>query len=136
MHRGGGGLKFCSRALPHALIIVSAMYTTFFIIDLINTAMHFIDNKYTIGLLVLYAVMTFCESFVFVRMTRKHTKKRVSAPIVLDAIAIAIFYIVIYNRVAPYSLFLSRQYVKTALMLFMVIVTTYSVLLIKRQREE
>ena len=50
-------LKRIERLLPHAAILICNMYIVFFLIDRVNTAMNFIDNGLTKGLLAALCVI-------------------------------------------------------------------------------
>lgn len=43
--------------LPHAAIVLANAYLVFFLIDRVNTAMNFIDNKLTKGLLLAMCLL-------------------------------------------------------------------------------
>ncbi len=45
-------LKKLERLAPHAAILICNMYVVFFLIDRVNPAMNFIDNRLTKGLLL------------------------------------------------------------------------------------
>ena len=45
-------LKKIERLMPHAAILICNMYVVFFLIDRVNPAMNFIDNRLTKGLLL------------------------------------------------------------------------------------
>ena len=51
-------LEKIRRLLPHAAILICNMYIVFYLIDLVNTAMCFIDNGMTKGLLVVMCVIS------------------------------------------------------------------------------
>lgn len=42
--------------LPHVVILICNMYLVFFAIDIVNTAMNFIDNGLTKGLLLIFLI--------------------------------------------------------------------------------
>lgn len=64
------------KILPHAAIILSAMYFVFFGIDRVNTAMCFIDNEITKVLLVVLGVISVINSCVIIRDDRVRERKR------------------------------------------------------------
>lgn len=64
------------KILPHAAIILSAMYFVFFGIDRVNTAMCFIDNEITKVLLVVLGVISIVNSCVIIRDDRVRERKR------------------------------------------------------------
>ena len=47
-----------SRMLPHCAILICNMYIVFFLIDRVNTAMNFIDNGLTKGLLLIMSLVS------------------------------------------------------------------------------
>jgi len=51
-------LKRIERLLPHAAILICNMYVVFFLIDRVNPAMNFIDNRLTKGLLFLLCAVS------------------------------------------------------------------------------
>ena len=60
------------KVLPHAAILLSNMYIVFYLIDRVNSAMCFIDNRITKALLVLLAVIsTVNASFLILDERRK-----------------------------------------------------------------
>ena len=60
------------KVLPHAAILLSNMYIVFFLIDRVNSAMCFIDNRITKALLVLLAIIsTINASFLILDQRRK-----------------------------------------------------------------
>lgn len=50
-------LERAKRMLPHAAILVCNMYIVFYLIDRVNTAMNFIDNGLTKGLLLILCIV-------------------------------------------------------------------------------
>ena len=60
------------KVLPHAAILLSNMYIVFYLIDRVNSAMCFIDNRITKAMLVLLAVIsTVNASFLILDERRK-----------------------------------------------------------------
>ena len=57
--------------LPHAAIIISAMYFVFFFIDRVNEAMAFINNDITKALLFLLSLLAIVQSVYMIRQNRK-----------------------------------------------------------------
>ena len=47
--------------LPHAAILIANMYIVFFLIDRVNTAMNFIDNGLTKGLLFVMCALVLLD---------------------------------------------------------------------------
>lgn len=55
------------RLLPHAAILICNMYVVFYLIDRVNTAMNFIDNGLTKGLLLALCVIAFVNCRMLLR---------------------------------------------------------------------
>ena len=51
-------LNRIKRLLPHAAVLICNMYIVFFLIDRVNSAMNFIDNRLTKGLLLILCVVS------------------------------------------------------------------------------
>ena len=51
-------LCFLRRALPHAVLILALMMLTFFVIDLFNSSMAFLNNSLTKYLLALFSLLS------------------------------------------------------------------------------
>ncbi len=64
------------KLLPHAAIILSMMYFVFFFIDRVNSAMSFIDNDITKGLLFLLCVLTIVNAVLLIRDDRARERRR------------------------------------------------------------
>lgn len=47
--------------LPHGAILIANMFIVFFLIDRVNTAMNFIDNRLTKGLLLAMCALVLCD---------------------------------------------------------------------------
>ena len=62
------------KLLPHAVIILSFMYFVFFFIDRVNSAMVFIDNGITKGLLFILGVFAIIESLLIIHDDRNNTR--------------------------------------------------------------
>ena len=56
------------RLLPHAAILICNMYIVFFLIDRVNNAMNFIDNRLTKGLLLALCVVTWFNCRTLLRL--------------------------------------------------------------------
>lgn len=56
-------LKKLERLLPHAAILICNMYVVFFLIDRVNPAMNFIDNRLTKGLLLVMCVVALANGY-------------------------------------------------------------------------
>ena len=74
--------------LPHGAILICNMYIVFFLIDRVNSAMCFIDNEITKGLLLIMCVISMGTSVSLIiskrreeaakarRMKKKHLKRK------------------------------------------------------------
>ena len=59
------------KLLPHGVIILSAMYLVFFLIDRVNSAMAFINNGITKRLLLVLCALAVVESVWLIRDERR-----------------------------------------------------------------
>ena len=66
------------KLLPHAVIIISMMYFVFFFIDKVNTAMNFINNPLTKGLLFALCVLSIAQSVMLIGDNRRRERLRAS----------------------------------------------------------
>ena len=66
-------IKRLRSLLPHAAILICNMYVVFYLIDRVNPAMNFIDNRLTKGLLLALCAIALLNARAL-RRTRK--KKR------------------------------------------------------------
>ena len=59
-------LKRLRRLLPHAAILICNMYVVLYLIDRVNTAMNFIDNRLTKGLMLILCVVSWfnCQTLM------------------------------------------------------------------------
>ena len=64
------------KLLPHAAIIISAMYFVFFFIDRVNPAMAFINNDLTKILLCVLCVIAICNAFFVIRYNRARARRQ------------------------------------------------------------
>lgn len=64
------------KLLPHAVIILSAMYFVFFFIDKVNSAMNFIDNNITKALLFVLGVLAVINAILLIRDDRARERRR------------------------------------------------------------
>lgn len=64
------------KLLPHAAIILSAMYFVFFFIDRVNSAMSFIDNDITKALLFALGVIAIVNAVQLIRDDRDRERRR------------------------------------------------------------
>ena len=62
-----------SRMLPHCAILICNMYIVFFLIDRVNTAMNFIDNGLTKGLLLIMSLVSgWCSLWMLTGRRRRN----------------------------------------------------------------
>lgn len=64
------------KILPHAAIIISMMYFVFFFIDRVNSAMAFINNGMTKGLLFILCIITIINALMLIADDRRRTRAR------------------------------------------------------------
>ena len=64
------------KLLPHAAIIISAMYFVFFFIDRVNPAMAFINNDLTKILLCVLCVVAICNAIFVIRYNRARARRQ------------------------------------------------------------
>ena len=64
---------------PHVSILICNMYIVFYLIDCVNTAMCFIDNGFTKGLLVIMCLISAWNSWILIQ-SRRRVRARQSAP--------------------------------------------------------
>ena len=64
------------KLLPHAAIIISAMYFVFFFIDRVNPAMAFINNDLTKILLCVLCVIAICNAVFVIRYNRARARRQ------------------------------------------------------------
>ena len=64
------------KLLPHAAIVISAMYFVFFFIDRVNSAMAFINNDITKGLLFALCVISILNSIRLISIDRRTERAR------------------------------------------------------------
>lgn len=64
------------KLLPHAAIVISAMYFVFFFIDRVNSAMAFINNDITKGLLFALCVISILNSVRLISIDRRTERAR------------------------------------------------------------
>lgn len=65
-------LSLLADALPHMLMILMGMLLTFCIIDRVNSAMGFIDNAMTKGIMMAASVISFVVSGMMIYYRRKY----------------------------------------------------------------
>ena len=64
------------KLIPHAAIVISAMYFVFFFIDRVNSAMAFINNDITKGLLFALCVISILNSIRLISIDRRTERAR------------------------------------------------------------
>lgn len=64
------------KLMPHAVIVLAMMYFVFFFIDRVNSAMAFIDNDITKGLLFVLCVLAIVDALTLIRENRARERKR------------------------------------------------------------
>ena len=77
-------LKRMERLLPHAAILICNMYIVFFLIDRVNTAMNFIDNGLTKGLLLLLCLVTLVNARWLLSAARPVPSRQTAQPLRRD----------------------------------------------------
>ena len=65
------------KILPHAAIIIAAMYVVFFAIDRVNSAMGFINNNITKVLLLVFSVVSVFNALWLIHDDRQATRRRI-----------------------------------------------------------
>lgn len=63
------------KLLPHAAIIISAMYFVFFFIDKVNSTMAFIDNDITKALIFALGVIAIINAVQLIREERERERR-------------------------------------------------------------
>lgn len=77
---GGGDMQKKLRGmLPHGAILIANMFIVFFLIDRVNTAMNFIDNGLTKGLLLVMCLIVLCDALLPEKKTRRNAKRKETA---------------------------------------------------------
>lgn len=131
-------MKKISYAIPHAVIIISAMYWVFYIIDIFNTAMHFIDNVYTLRLFALYVLLLLLMTVRYLLIVSKAAKSTVMLillPCITLSCAMVLTSLLVINLADPYIILFSRFAVKTVIFVVTIVSIWLSVLLIAVQRK-
>ena len=64
------------KILPHAAIILSAMYFVFYCIDRVNPIMSFINNNITKALLVILGVISVINAVILISGDRREAYRR------------------------------------------------------------
>ena len=129
-------MKKIASLIPHALIVISLMYQTFFYIDLVNTAMHFIDSDHTLRLFAVYSFLMILEAVIYIVYIRRSNANRALFTIpafILTASALLVFFLV-YNLIDPRRLLFSDRLTKVVIYIIDFIVIASSVFLCAIQR--
>ena len=66
--------------LPHAAILIANMYIVFFLIDRVNSAMNFIDNGLTKGLLLAMSLIVLADVLLPRPRPRRGVQAKRAAP--------------------------------------------------------
>ena len=64
------------KIMPHIAIIISGMYVVFFCIDKVNSAMAFINNNITKGLLLVLCIVTVFNAALLIHDSRASLRRR------------------------------------------------------------
>ena len=64
------------KLLPHAAIVLSGMYFVFFLIDRVNSAMSFINNRITKRLLLALCIISVVESIWLIHEERNKMRRQ------------------------------------------------------------
>ena len=132
-------MKTLSHAVPHAVIIISAMYWVFYIIDIFNTAMHFIDNDYTLRLFILYTLLLLLLTVRYLLIISKSAKNSIMTlllPCVSLSCTMILTSFLVINSADQYIMLFSRFAVKTVIFVITIVAISLSVLLIAIQRKK
>ena len=129
-------MKRMAALIPHSLIVISLMYQTFFYIDLVNTAMHFIDGGYTLRLFALYAFLMILEAIVFIVYIKRANTSRAlfTIPAAILTFSALLFFLLIYNLIDPQSLLFSDRLTKIVIYIIDLVVLAASIFLCAVQR--
>lgn len=60
------------KILPHFTIALSVMFITFWVLDILNPIMNFIDNSISNKLLLIFCIFSFSTSIITVYLDRKY----------------------------------------------------------------
>ena len=69
-------MKLIRTLLPHAAIVFSLLFITFFIVDKINGAMNFINNNITKGMLLACALVSIANACFLIADNRRRARRR------------------------------------------------------------
>lgn len=71
-------MKRINRILPHLTIILSGMFIVFWILDIINPTMNFINRKISNKLLLVFCILSIVTAIMNVYYERKYDKLKSS----------------------------------------------------------
>ena len=130
-------MKRITYVIPHFILIITAMYLTFYIIDLFNMMMNFIDNPLTHALLYVFSFLSAAEALLYIAMIikKKIARWALLFPALLSLSVLGILVLLLVNvlYVAPFT-FLMLEPVQIAILVIMLTVSVCSVFMIKIQR--
>lgn len=69
-------MRIIRTLLPHAGIILSLLFITFFIVDKINGAMNFINNDITKGMLLAFSLISIANACFLIADNRRRARRR------------------------------------------------------------
>ena len=64
------------KLLPHVAIVLSGMYVVFFLIDRVNSAMAFINNDITKGLLLVLSAVSILNASILIGNERSSIRRQ------------------------------------------------------------
>ena len=67
-------VKKIVKLLPHACIVLSVMFLVFYVIDLFNRPMGFLDNDIFRTLLLIQCILVIVSSILFIALSRRVSK--------------------------------------------------------------
>lgn len=67
-------MKRLIRIIPHVTIVLSAMFITFWILDVYNPLMNFLNSDLSKLLLLIFCISSMATAMVAVYLDRKHNK--------------------------------------------------------------
>jgi len=63
------------RVLPHLTIILALMFVTFWILDIYNPMMNFVNSSISNVLLLIFCILSIMTSIISIALDRKPDKK-------------------------------------------------------------
>lgn len=70
-------MKRFNRILPHMTIILAGMFIVFWILDILNPVMNFINRKASNKLLLIFCILAIATSIMNVYYERKYDKLKI-----------------------------------------------------------